>query len=206
MSPREYIKHNIELFMRVLHQEYIRKRTDLDINGPIEIRSRAWGFLGQDPMHIPELMQIAQTALEKYHRSTVKQINPPIHTGTMTSRAYRISPGSFSQLPLEIALEITSYLSGPDLRRMIIASQWKLPDTYWKRGIPPLLFEFWETLTATGVDWQYVALEFSRLMERTEVVYHRLRLAEYLARIHASCHNSLEEVSAEVSFITYINY
>ena len=103
----------------------------------------------------------------------------------MTASGFRLSPGSFSRLSLDIALEIATYLSGPDLRRMIIAAQWKFPSDYWKLKIPGSVsvFELPDDLPLAEVDWQYVGLEFTRMMERTNGIYHRLRLANYLARM-----------------------
>ncbi|OKL62110.1 hypothetical protein UA08_02243 [Talaromyces atroroseus] len=203
---REFIENNIELFMHALDEEHRRKRADRGINGPIDRESGNWGFLQRDPMYIPELRQLAQMGLEKYQSSTVAQMNQSTYKGAMTASAFRISPGSFSRLPLDIAMEIAGYLSGPDLRRLIIAAQWKFPSIYWKRRIPAVIFELYEVLARRDIDWQHVGLEYDRLMERTNGIHHRLRLADYLSRIHASCHNNLGEVFLEEGqFITYVD-
>lgn len=199
---RELVDNNIEIFMYSLGQEYIRKRMDCRINRSLGPKLGKYGYLEMNPMRQPELVELAQVALQRSRVTFSSSENE------LVSRieGFSISPGSFSKIPLDIAMDIAEYLCGPDLRKMMLAARWKFPDIYWRRRIPKCVIEFHETLAGKEADWQYVGLEYGRFMEQQNGIHHRIRIIHYMARIYGSYHSLLGDCSRGGNFVNYTDF
>lgn len=179
---QELFETNLPRLMQVLTREHLAKINDYLVNGPANPRSGAYEVALRDPLYIPELNDIVTAAVRRAQRA--RENNGPDYMGVMTPGKFVISPGAIHKVPLDIALEITQYLSGRELRCLMLAASWRFPSIYWKERLPQCLFEIHEDIDGDEFDWQYFALEYTRVMERPNGIHHRLTIVHYLARIY----------------------
>jgi hypothetical protein len=186
--------NHIPTLMFALLWEYHTKRQDYRNYGEPPEDSGAKEMVQHDPLFITTYYEAIQTAINRYQESDQNPEYDPNYgyKGVMTQGGFYISPGAFSRLPLDLGLMILDYCDGREFRNLILAAQWKIPSIYWKRAIPRCVFELHDDLQETPLDWQYLGLEFHRIMERKDGLWHRLSIAHYMARIWA--YYSREEV------------
>lgn len=172
-----------------LLQEHHNKRQDYRNYGEPPEDSGAREMIQHDPLFITQYYEAIQTAIERCPQNEHKQtsiFDPNYgYKGVRTQAGFHISPGAFSKLPLDLGMVILDFCDGREYRNLILAARWKLPSNYWKRVIPRCVFELHDDLGETKVDWQYLGLEFHRIMERKDGLWHRLSITNYMARIWA---------------------
>lgn len=178
--------HNLLI---ALLQEYHNKRQDYRNYGEPPENSGAKEIVKNDPYFITNYYDAIQTAIDRCPQDDEDQTPPQDdsnseYKGVKTEAGFYISPGAFSKLPIELGLMILDYCGGRDFRNLVLAARWKFASFYWKRTIPRCVFEVHDDLEKK-LDWQYLGLEFHRIMERKDGLSHRLSITKYMARIWA---------------------
>lgn len=179
------IKNDIPTFMLALLMEFHTKFQDYHIYGEPPEDSGAKKMVQQDPLFITNYYQIIQASMERHQKSKKRLTYDPSYgyKGVRTLGGFYISPGAFSKLPLDTAVMILAYCDGREFRNLVLAARWKLPRPYWSEIIPRCVFEVHADKQETGLDWQYLGLEFLRAMERKDGLGHRLSITNYMTRI-----------------------
>lgn len=174
-----------------LLQEYHNKRQDYRNYGEPPEDSGAKEMVQHDPLFIENYYEAIHTAIDRCPQDNDDEKttthNPNYgYQGVMTQMGFYISPGAFSKLSLDLGMMILDYCDGREFRNLVLAARWKFPSIYWKRTIPRCVFEVHDDLEeGKKLDWQYLGLEFHRLMERKDGLWHRLSITKYMARISA---------------------
>ncbi|KAI7970791.1 hypothetical protein EIK77_007971 [Talaromyces pinophilus] len=171
-----------------LLQEYHNKRQDYRNYGEPPEDSGAKQMVKLDPLFITNYYGAVQTAIDRCPQDDEDQQTSTEdpnyeYKGVRTLAGFHISPGAFSKLPVELGMMILDYCDGRDFRNLVLASRWKFASIYWKRTIPRCVYEVHDL--EKKVDWQYLGLEFHRIMGRKDGLWHRLSITKYMARIWA---------------------
>lgn len=189
----QVLNDNLDLFMIAVHDETRTKRKE---HADFIIRAgnnRTWlqrcAFQATvNPIYSPVLIEIVQSALRR-------PINEPepVKSAVISEAGFRISGGAIYKLHLETKQMIATYIERErDFRALILATAWVFPSPYWKKRIPEHLYEVHRGIGNRQVDWQWLGLEISRIMEdqpaeisnRTRIYRYILRLLGYFAARH----------------------
>lgn len=150
--------------------------------------SATWG----NPAIVPEIQGI------------IEQATRILHTHCHSQRMWS---SVVSQVPLEIAIQIADMAklaSITDMRNMLAAFEWRLPDSYWQSCCQmDLIFEY-DDLRKTNnpVDWQFLGLATGELLEdpkwyNKSGLRTRRRTFQLLGQIKSVFLNLLEQENME---------
>lgn len=152
----------LDLFLEDLHEIWTRETHPFEVSNCIN--DQTWtGIDGKeyppeelhavwDPEDIPEIHGILR-------RCTL----PKVKKRSSTSR----NPGTL-EIPLDILIQILDYLHTRDTENLLTATQWQLPDFYWRSRFPrKLIFEADELISAEpeNINWQFLCLEIEKLVD-----------------------------------------
>lgn len=179
------INSQLDLFMIAVDDEITEKREE---NANLIIRAgrntmwlqRRFFEATVNPFHIPVLVDVVLAALNR----PIREPEPVTH-GVMAEAGFIISGGAFYKLHLETQQIIASYIDDEkDFRSFLLATQWKLPAVYWKKRIPECFYEVHKGIGDQQVDWQWLGLEVSRIVEQHHPeIHNRARIYSHIKRL-----------------------
>ncbi|KAK2756557.1 hypothetical protein FQN54_005450 [Arachnomyces sp. PD_36] len=160
-------ENNLDILLKVLTQRWdteppnfviTRHRPGADAKKyPPEEIYTTW-----DPTDVPEV----QAVIRQYTRQN-------------SSEETKLGNSNFRNLgvldlPLDIIFQIFDYISAADTESILTATQWKLPNSYWRSRFPrKLIFEIDEFISPEtedpGVDWAFLCLGIEKLLENERV-------------------------------------
>jgi hypothetical protein len=138
-------------------------------------------FSLRNPIDIPAIQDLMQKSIkcragERMKRKRKRWCSHPLPIKHLES-----SLSSFS-LPLDIRYIILDHLNHTDIRNVLVALGWQIPDQYWRVRFPKDIIWEIEELTAppTDVAWQYLCLEAELLLESLDGLRNRQRIIQVL--------------------------
>lgn len=129
--------------------------------------------LPHDPQNITELRDLIAEAVQR-------QAN---NSGRAGKRAKLVNVGQ-TGVPIELQMIIIGALDATsDVRNVLSAFDWQLPDTYWWARFPKeTVFEY-ENLVGVDLDWKYACLGAEDLLKTSHGLRNRKRILEELKEI-----------------------
>ncbi|KAI9924212.1 hypothetical protein MW887_007162 [Aspergillus wentii] len=141
-------------------------------------------IIPHDPLNILELRDLIEEA-------TRLRVRPEAET-SQRGIVYRLP-----YLPLGVQMVIVDLLHRVlDMRHLLLAFDWRLPDAYWRSRLPKhVVFEY-EDLQHAHLDWEYLCLGVLDMMKTSHALRHRERTLSNLKAIR-TIFNGLLEVKEE---------
>lgn len=146
----------------------------------------------RDPLAVQEVFDLIQRSglvyadgveRDAFKRATMEP------TTTTRMKAKKNSALALS-LPAEILSLVLDHLHYMDIRRALEATEWQIPDSYWRCRLRQwLIFELDDVGPDAYLDWQFLCLEAEQLMEESFGLMNRQRIC-----------NALEEVKQKLDF------
>lgn len=116
----------------------------------------------RDPINIPEI----RTLLRKFAPRTTPGTSKRI---LRSSRRHIRNLGALD-LPLDIRFLILDHTSAADIPNTLTATEWQIPESYWRSRFPrDIVFEIEEIPPTREVHWERLCLETEKLLEKSTI-------------------------------------
>jgi hypothetical protein len=181
----QVMNNNLDLFMIAVHDEITEKREE---HTKLIIRAgrntmwlqRRFKEATVNPFHIPMLGNVTNAALNREVREP-ELLMPDIRSAA----GFRISGGAFYKLRVETQQMIANHIDDEkDFRAFLLATRWRFPSVYWRKRIPECFYEIHKGIGDQQVDWQWLGLEVSRIVEKQYAeVHNRARIYAHIKRL-----------------------
>lgn len=180
------VDNQLGIFIQMLEDRWDGKRID-------NIES----FMTVSPMRVPAL-----GTLIKYSELRGKEslmINSKNQTANAnTDKSLSFIECSALSLPLEIKFMILDHAYHKDIESMLLATQWKIPDTYWRMRLHSgNMFELQGLEQEMNIDWQFLCVQFEIKSQTWPTLRNRNRIVNIVKDIIGPFHDVLGVHSRE---------
>ncbi|RJE27046.1 hypothetical protein PHISCL_00631 [Aspergillus sclerotialis] len=154
-------------------------------------------FMTVNPMRTPALGKLIKHSKLRWKRSRMINLNKKA-ANENTDKSLSFIECSALSLPLEVKFMILDHVDPKDMENMLLATQWKIPETYWRmRLYSGNMFEIYGLDQEKNIDWRWLCVQFEIRSQTWPALCNRNRIVDIIKDIVGPFHDALGTNSRE---------